>query len=185
MTSEVTLALESLFQKFIAHNHSLTGQLPCSSMDNDLEGWATGPAVMALDAENLKLFWQPTPHGNTSILDGLENGLETRLHENIKAYYGSYWSDGIDCKSPAGEVHLLQLWNDADLEILKENLLGHAFMKLKKRQPLTLFFGVAQGDEILVIDNATGEVYLEIPGRRPHRKLADSLAQFIDSCDIA
>ncbi|OZG72501.1 SecY-interacting protein [Hahella sp. CCB-MM4] len=185
MTSEITQALESLFQKFIHHTHSLTGQLPCASMDNDLEGWTTGPAVTSLSGEESKLYWQPVSHGDTSGLEGLENGLETRLHQDIKDYYGSFWSDGIDCTSPAGEIHLLQVWNDADMEILKQNLLGHAFMKLKKKQPLTLFFGVGQGDEILVIDNSTGEVYLEIPGRRPHRKLADNLAQFINACDIA
>ncbi|WP_020408226.1 SecY-interacting protein Syd [Hahella ganghwensis] len=182
MTSEVTQALSTLLESFVTNNQTLTGHPPCSDLENDLEGWATGPAVTSLDGKNSKLYWHPTPQNNNHILDGLEQGLEASIHPDLKAYFGSFWSDGIDCRSPAGEIHLLQIWNEADLDILRQNLLGHAFMKMKKHQPLTLFFGVGQGEEVLVIDNATGEVFAEIPGRRPHRRLAESLATFIREC---
>jgi len=67
------------------------------------------------------------------------------------------------------------------MERLRGNLIGHALMKRKKRQPLTLFFATTEpdGNYFLSIQNDDGSVWLEQPGKKPLRQLAPSLAEFI------
>ena len=179
MTFDVQNALADLFDGYIHKTKTATGQLPAVELENDLPGWASALPVVSTDESSGLIYWQPVPNGDLALFNGMEQGLEVSLHRDLKAFYGSYWSNGIDCDSPVGPLYLLQVWNEEDLDILRENLLGHAFMKRKKNQPLTFFVAVGEGDNVVVIDNVSGEVFLEVPGRRPHKKIADNLAAFI------
>lgn len=129
-----------------------------------------------------RVAWRPrrrTP--GTDDFAGLERALELPIHPDIKAYYGRYWSGGLEAEAPDGHVSLLLLWNSADADRLTENLIGHALAKRRARAAFTVFFACTepQSDLFLSVDNDTGQVVLEVPGGKPLRVVADSLAAFL------
>jgi len=128
--------------------------------------------------------WQPLPRGPEPADDfaGLERALELTVHPDIKAYYGSFWSGGLEARASDGHVSLIQLWNPADADRLVENLIGHALAKRRARSDFTVFFACTEveSDLFLTVDNASGAVLLEKPGRKPLRTVADDLPSFLD-----
>jgi SecY interacting protein Syd len=135
----------------------------------------------------MRVPWQPLKRGlDTTIVHdfaGLENALETTIHPDIKAYYGGYWSGGLEADAPQGHVSLIFLWNQQDAERLIANLIGHAMAKRRNRVPLSVFFACTEVDSelFLSVENTTGQVLLEKPGHKPVEVIADDLATFIDS----
>ena len=176
--------LDRLLQSYVTQTQRSSGHLPTMELNNSIPDQLDSLAVVEANEQENTLYWKPAENGNWDLLNGLEKGLDTEIHSDIKTYFGAYWSNGICCLSPIGPVSLIQIWNKADLELLRENLLGHAFMKLKKRQPLTFFAGLGEGENVVVVDNATGIVYLEQPGRRPHKTLAGNLAEFLQGLEV-
>ncbi len=127
------------------------------------------------------IAWRPLQRAFADDFAGLERALEVTIHEDIKAYYGGFWSGGLEATADQGHVSLILLWNPADAERLVENLIGHALAKRRARAPLTVFFACTEPDSelFLSIDNATGEVVLEAPGAKPLRPVAPSLTVFL------
>lgn len=135
------------------------------------------------------IAWRPVARHPATIeadFAPLERALDTSVHPDIKAYYGACWSAGLEAQAPDGHVSLLFVWNPEDLARLNENLLGHAFAggaraNRRTRRPLSLFFACTEPDSelFLSVDNRTGVVLLERPGRGPIREVADDLASFI------
>jgi len=117
------------------------------------------------------------------LFSGLEHALDLILHPDIKDYYGRYWSAGLDAQAPDGPVGLILLWNPFDFDRLVENLIGHALAKRRQRAPFTTFFAGTDPDSeyFLSVDNDSGQVLLEHPGKRPLRVVAENLAEFLDS----
>lgn len=135
-----------------------------------------------------RVLWRPLrrPDGADDF-QGLENALEMPIHPDIKAYYGRYWSAGLEATAPQGHVSLLLLWNEQDARRLVENLIGHALAKRRARSPFTVFFACTEpgSDLFLSVDNDSGRVVLEVPGQKPQRVVAESLADFLDTLDPA
>ena len=53
-------------------------------------------------------------------------------------------------------------------------------MKTKLKQKLTIFFALTDDDDhIISLDNNTGSVWVEKVGREPHKKIAETLAEFM------
>ena len=131
--------------------------------------------------------WRPLKRAHADDFAGLEHALELTVHPDIKAYYGSYWSGGLEATASDGHVSLILLWNPADAERLIENLLGHALAKRRARAPFTVFFACTEPDSelFLSVDNSTGAVVLEKPGARPLRTVAASLADFLAGLEPA
>ncbi len=125
--------------------------------------------------------WRPLRRAFADDFAGLERALETTIHADIKAYYGRYWSGGLEATAQEGHVSLILLWNPSDAERLVENLIGHALAKRRARAPFTVFFACTEpeSDLFLSVDNATGEVVLEAPGAKPLRTVAPSLTVFL------
>lgn len=127
--------------------------------------------------------WRPVKQTRLSdMFERLGEALKQPIHPDIVAFYSTYWSDPLPASSKEGQLSLIQVWNDDDLERLRSNLIGHALAKQKQRQPLTLFFATTEpdGDYFLSVNNEDGSVWLEQPGKKPIRPLADSLAEFIN-----
>ena len=136
---------------------------------------------------------QPEPGGTTAwlpqrqqpstdLFERLEHALEQPIHPDLIDYYTRYWSDPLRARSTQGLLDLLFVWNPADYERLRANLIGHALGRRRLKQPLTLFFGCTHPEEyVLTLDNASGQVMLEQPGRKASDILAPSLADFINS----
>ncbi len=125
--------------------------------------------------------WRPVPQTPPVDFSGLENALETTIHPDIVEYFSSFWSSTIEAKSIEGHASLIQLWNQGDFDRLVENFIGHALAKRQLKEPLTLFIATTEADSeyFLSINNATGAVLLEEPGRPPLRQVEDSLETFL------
>lgn len=131
-----------------------------------------------------RVAWRPLrrPEGADDFA-GLERALEMAVHPDIKAYYGRYWSGGLEAQAPDGHVSLLFLWNAEDADRLVENLIGHALAQRRAKCPFSVFFACteASSELFLTVENDTGRVLLEAPGRKPLRVVAASLAEFLDT----
>ena len=138
----------------------------------------------AADGGVERICWQPlkrTSATTASDFTPLEAALEFPIHPDIKSYYAAYWSGGLEAKAPDGHVSLILLWNNDDLARLIENLIGHALAKQRAKSPFSVFFACTEPNSelFLSIENNTGCVLLERPGYKPLRKVASSLAEFI------
>jgi SecY interacting protein Syd len=126
--------------------------------------------------------WQPIPrHSTADDFSSLESALELEIHPDIKTHYGRYWSANLEAVAPEGHVSLLYLWNQQDVDRLIENLIGHAVACRHNRTPFSVFFACTEPDSdfYLTINNTTGAVQLETPGKKPLRRIADSLSDFM------
>ena len=134
------------------------------------------------EPEGELIRWRPTKQSTPVDFSGLSNALDTPIHEDICAYYGTFWSGSLESKSKEGHVSLIQLWNQEDFERLVENLVGHALAKRRAKQPFTVFFANTeiQSELFLSIDNESGKVLLEEPGRAPIKVVDDNVARFLD-----
>ena len=128
--------------------------------------------------------WRPSRRrAGADDFAGLERALETPVHPSVKAYYGRYWSGGLEAEAPDGHVSLLMLWNAEDAGRLVENLIGHALAKRRARSPFTIFFACTEPDSelFLSIDNDSGRVLLDVPGGKPLRVVAETLGGFLQT----
>lgn len=178
--------LAELHTRFEAADMTLT-----TEFDPD---WASaceqGQPYRASDSDSAEQLvrWRPVPRFDANLglpndFAGLENALETPVHEDFKAYFSSFWSGTLECTAPEGHVSLLQLWNPQDVDRLVENMIGHVLGQRRARAPLTLFIACTEPDSdlILSLENATGAVLLERPGSKPLRTAAPSIAQLLAS----
>ncbi|MGB2742495.1 MAG: SecY-interacting protein [Cognaticolwellia sp.] len=125
-------------------------------------------------------LWQPISIDETLTFDNVEAALELALHHDIKAYFSTIYSDSLDATCSEGDLSLLFAWNQKDFSRLQENIIGHILMKTKLKQKITIFFALTDDDDhIISLDNEDGSIWVEKVGCEPHKKLADSLAEFI------
>lgn len=124
--------------------------------------------------------WKPVLCDPLLSFSNMEQALKIELHQDIKTFFGSFYCANLPAKTSDGELELLFLWSKDDFERLQENLLGHLWMKQKLKQEDTVFFAVTDSDDVILsVVNSTGEVWAERVGKKPHRKVADSLVKFI------
>ncbi|MGI9278275.1 MAG: SecY-interacting protein [Endozoicomonas sp.] len=169
-------ALIDFQQKFRNHYELKHQSLPLVEHDSD---WSS-PCEMQEVADMAEVSWQPVECEPQLDFDNIESALELELHPDLKAYFGSFYSANLPARTGEGELELLFAWSPKDFERLQENLLGHIWMKRKLRQPVTLFFAVTDMEDInLTLNNETGEIWAEKVGKKPHRKVADTMAEFL------
>lgn len=167
---ELTKHYAELFQQ--KHGH-----LPVVEKD---EQWPS-PCIKGSFSEDAEL-WSPEPVKDELTFDNVERALGFALHQDIKTFFTSVYSESFDLQSEDGKLTLLFPWSEADFERLQENIIGHILMKQKLKQPETVFFALTdQEDYILSVDNASGEVWVEQVGKVAHKKIADDLSSFISS----
>lgn len=175
--NQVAAALDRLIERYRER---------CGALEAEYDPEWRSPCELADDAAAAsgRVRWEPLRRPvEVDLFAGLERALEAPIHPAIKTYYGRYWSGHLETRAPDGHVSLLQIWNEADADRLIENLIGHALAKRRARAPFTVFFACTEPDSelFLSVDNETGEVLLEEPGRKPLRVVAASLAEFLDT----
>ncbi|MGB1239701.1 MAG: SecY-interacting protein [Pseudomonadales bacterium] len=181
--SEIHQILETFVKRWLEHQRA-NG----INLDIDYDTQWPSPCYIGSDrlADGDPCSWQPVAQDSHTMFERLGTALETQIHPDIVAYYSCFWSEHLRATCNNGELELLQLWNEEDLERLRSNLVGHAMSKQKQRQPLSLFFALTLPDEgMLCIDNDSGEVWYELPGKKPIRKIADSLSDFLKTLSPA
>lgn len=134
---------------------------------------------------SVEVSWRPVRNtAGCDMFQRLSEALGITLHPDITDYYTRYWSDPLPARLADGrEICLLQAWNDEDLERLRSNLVGHALSKQKQKRPLTIFFATLEPDTdyMLSLDNLSGAIWLERPGKPPEEQLATSLEELLRS----
>jgi SecY interacting protein Syd len=174
--SEVAEALGEFVERYLEHYPTLVDPFdpewrsPCEA----------GEPFRGVGGD-LQVAWRPLRRAFADDFAGLERALEQPIHPDIKAYYGAFWSGGLEATAADGHVSLILLWNPADAERLIENLIGHALAKRRARAPFTVFFACTEPESelFLSVDNATGAVVVEAPGSKPLRTVAPSLTIFL------
>jgi len=153
--------------------------LPIIEIDGN---WPSVCQQTDLDEKNA--YWKPTKSTENLSFENIENALEITLNKDFKTYFSTFFSESIDAESDDGKLSLLFAWNVDDFQRLQENLIGHVLMKKRLKQEVSLFFAVTdEEDMILSVLNESGEVWVERVGCEPHKKLADSLSEFIEQLD--
>ena len=172
-------ALVIFSQNFIKQHIEQSGHLPIIEHD---EQWRS-PCDAGIHEEN-RHFWQPVEirqvEDELSFVN-VESALSIELHPDIKTYYTTLYSEDIDAECSEGQLSLLFAWNSDDFDRLQENIIGHILMKQRLKQDETIFFAVTDEEDMIIsIDNSNGQVWAERVGCKPHKKLSDSLEQFIN-----
>jgi len=176
-------ALQNLSTQYINQYQRINSSLPTVEQDDE---WPSPCEVSLPDSEKKlsagQTFWHPV---NIEAQEGLsfdnvESALELTLHHDIKTYFTTLYSESIDASCNEGELSLLFAWSKEDFQRLQENLIGHVLMKQRMKQKETVFFAVTDEEDMIIsVDNETGAVCVEQVGCDPHKKIADSLIEFI------
>lgn len=118
------------------------------------------------------VFWQPASIDEEQLnFDNVESALNITLHQDIKNYFTSIFSESLEAQCDDGKLSLLFAWNEDDFQRLQENIIGHILMKQRLKQEITVFFAVTdEEDTIISFDNNSGAVWVERVGCRPHKK---------------
>jgi SecY interacting protein Syd len=187
MTSTNKTLVQTLlnFSKNYSEQHiEQFGHLPTIEHD---EQWLS-PCELGPHDTNLH-YWQPVAMDSEQLTNdqeesltftNVESALDIELHQDIKTYFTTIFSGDIEAHCDEGELSLLFAWNKEDFERLQENIIGHILMKQRLKQAETVFFAVTDEEDMIIsIDNGSGEVWVERVGCKPHKKLSDSLAEFI------
>ncbi|OMH25927.1 SecY-interacting protein [Motiliproteus sp. MSK22-1] len=177
MPSAVEQALDQLINLYLDQYQNDETALPVIAYDED---WPSACYQESPDVES-NSPWKPILQDKpTDLFERLEDALEFKIHTDIKQYYSRYWSDSIPASFNGDHLSLLFVWNDSDYERLRGNLIGHCLSKRKAKSPPTFFFACTEPDElILSIENDSGRILLEEPGKPPIREIAPSLDVFL------
>ncbi|MFT5173946.1 MAG: SecY interacting protein Syd [Gammaproteobacteria bacterium] len=176
----VQTSLAHLLSRWLQAVRDRTGGLPRLVHDDE---WPSPCIVEGPDAHG-QVQWQPLARAHGADFSGIEQALEARLHADIQSFYGSFYSNPVPMRAADGPLILLQVWSDRDFDRLQENLLGHALLQQRAKQPLSVFIAVTDEDDLnLCVNNEHGNVVLERPGEAPLREIAPSLAVFLESLD--
>jgi SecY interacting protein Syd len=164
-------------QEYVTAFQNTHQHFPVAELD---EQW---PSPCQLDVFKKEYIeWQPIKISNELSFDNLESALELDLHQDIKCYFTSIFSDSVHASHEEGELSLLFPWSEEDFARLQQNIIAHVLMKRQLKQTITIFFAVTDDDELLLsVNNDSGEVWVERVGCEPHKKLADSLSEFIQT----
>ena len=169
-------ALNSFYQQYEQAYKQQYRESPAVEHDSD---WPSPCEQRDVD-DGVLVNWQPVVPEPVLDFSNIESALNISLHGDICAYYSSFFSANLTAETADGQLELLFAWSQRDFERLQENILGHIWMKRKLKQPETVFFAVTDTDDVnLVIVNETGEVWAEKVGKKPHKKIADDLVEFL------
>ncbi len=174
--ASVTQALEAFYQRYESTYKSCHQELPVIEHDSD---WPS-PCEQRDVEEGVAVSWLPVKPEPSLEFSNIESALDLSLHPDIQSYFGSFFSANLPAQTSDGNLELLFAWSPEDFERLQENILGHIWMKRKLKQPETVFFAVTDNEGVnLVIINETGEIWAEKVGKKPHRKIAASMVEFL------
>lgn len=180
VSNHLSQVITQFAKQYIEQYQNQHGHLPEIAHDQQ---W---PSACEQDSvkDQAQVYWQPVAlvaeEGNKLTFDNVESALNLRIHADIKVYFTTLYSESLEAVSKDGQLSLLFAWNYDDFQRLQENIIGHILMKQRLKQDITIFFAVTDEEDIIVsVDNETGEVWVERVGCKPHKKIANSLAEFM------
>ncbi|WP_286238173.1 SecY-interacting protein [Neptuniibacter halophilus] len=173
-------SVHQALEQFVSRLKQLQPEAPLIPYNSD---WPSDCYLHTVSA-GTPVGWRPALQTQPQdMFQRLSEALEEDVHPDLVAFYTHFWSDPLPAHCSDGDLSLLQVWNPEDMERLRSNLIGHALSKRQQKRPLTFFFACPEPDEnfFISLDNFSGEVWLEAPGKPPLRKLADNLSDFLNT----
>ncbi|MFE8730221.1 SecY-interacting protein Syd, partial [Aeromonas hydrophila] len=81
-----------------------------------------------------QISWRPHLRSEPGDFTAMNEALELQLHPAATTLFGHWFSRPVPCLFKGLRLELILPWNEADLDLLKENLIGHLLMlrKLKR-----------------------------------------------------
>lgn len=175
--SDLSQSLWQFSQDYVKYHIENKGHSPICEKD---EQWPS-PCIKK-EYDELHNIWQPILIPESLSFENVEHALELTLHADIKTYYTTLYSDAIYANCDEGGLSLLLPWSADDFARAQENIIGHVMMKRKLKQKLTIFFAITDDEDyILSINNENGEIWVERVGCEPHKKVANSLVEFMQT----
>lgn len=127
-----------------------------------------------------RVAWRPLRRDEPADFDAMADALELRLHPAALALFGHWFSRPTPCSYKGLRLELILPWNEADLDLLKENLIGHLLMLRKLGRAPSLFIATTRNEMTLIsLDNESGQVWLEWLDSGRRLVLAPSLPAFL------
>ncbi|PJG60540.1 SecY-interacting protein [Aeromonas cavernicola] len=174
MSDQVLSALTDFLARWQQHREQRYGVPRC---DWDAE-WRSVCEV-AKPNEG-KVAWRPYHRAQPEDFSAIAAALELTLHPSALALFGHWFSRPIPCLYKGLRLELIFPWNEEDLELLKENLIGHLLMLRKLKRPPSIFIATTRHENTLIsLDNESGQVWLEWLDSGRRLSLALSLPAFL------
>lgn len=126
-------------------------------------------------------IWQPVQQTQPLDFSAMAAALEMPFQHDFADFYSRWFAGDLAVDWQQHPLQLLQIHCAEDGERLLANCAGHILMKRRLKQPPTLFIGLAEetDDLLLTLDNESGAVGLEWVGQTQHEILADTLETFL------
>ncbi|MGO2073853.1 MAG: SecY-interacting protein [Pseudoalteromonas sp.] len=173
--------LKQLHQHYAEQVKARTNKLPLIEHDPE---WPSPCEHGAVNEQGL-IQYQAIVRQPSANLNDLANALEVVFPDALSQFYGSFFSGPIKVQLDDHHIELLQAWNEADYDLLQQNITGHILMKRKLKQAETVFIGLTEQDDLLItILLETGQVCLEYVGKKPHHVLAEDIDEFLQKLKI-
>ena len=118
--------------------------------------------------------WQPIKQEHQDMFERLSDALEIESSPwPYQLFIPAIGLITLPATSKDGDLELLQVWNQDDMERLRSNLLGHALDKKKRKHELSFFFiaVTTSEDGMLCINNNSGEFGMKSPAKNQSVKL--------------
>ncbi len=167
-------------QAYIEGYQQQHNSLPIADVDPE----STSPCQVDIK-ENDKTTWQVIKINESLDFNNINSALDVTINQDIENYFGSMYADSIPAETSDGKLSLLFAWDHNDFQRLQENIIGHIMMKQRLKQKITLFFAVTDEEDMIIsLDNDSGEIWVEQVGCEPHKKLANSMQEFLSSLSL-
>lgn len=174
MSDQVLSALEQFFLRWQRDGEARRG-LPLCEWEAD---WRS-PCELDEPREG-RVAWRPHQRPVPADFAAMADALELTLHPSALALFGHWFSRPLPCSYKGLRIELILPWNEADLDLLKENLIGHLLMLRKLKRTPSLFIATTRNEMTLVsLDNESGQVWLEWLDSGRRLALAPSLPDFL------
>lgn len=182
--------LDNFFKRYLNTVQADSADLPITNNEPDWPSACQQGQPFLSETMQDSIHWLPVlrasasePEESSKALTGLEKALELKIRPEIHSFFSRYWSEQIDCIFQQGNLTLLFVWNEADMDRLVENQIGHALGKIRNKQTLTFFIACTDSDYIISVENDSGQVVLERPGYPMEKILSANLNQFINELE--
>ncbi|MCU7835139.1 MAG: SecY-interacting protein Syd [gamma proteobacterium symbiont of Taylorina sp.] len=185
-------SLDNFFKRYLNMIERQSAALPITEYHADWPSPCHCGEPFMTEEMNYCIHWKPIKReeqrGVSNDLSRLEKALEIQLYPDIKVFFSDYWCEQMEVTFLAenelgGNLTLMFVCNEDDMERLIKNQLGHALNKIRNKQSLTFFIACTDSDYIISIENNSGHVVLERPGYPIEKVLSNSLKEFIDKLD--